>query len=844
MLGFLALSQTTDSLSVDIVDSLSLDSAALQALKDSVAGGDSIAAQKRQSTLDHEVEYQSMDSMRVDLLTDKVYLYGQASAKYGDINLEADYIEISLKTNELTATGLPDSTGEIVGKPVFQQGDQNFRSEEMRYNFKTQRGLSKSVITQEGEGFLHGERVKKDTSDVIYIKNGKYTTCEYDEPHFHIHANKLKVITGDKIVTGPAYLSIAEIPTPLAVPFGFFPNNEERANGILIPTWGEAQGQGFYLSRGGYYFGLNDVMDFSLTGDVYTRGSWAVYLESRYKKRYKYNGGYTLQFVQSRFSEKEYPDFFTNSTFNVRWRHSQDAKARPGSSFSADVNAGSSKNYRNNIQASSANYLKSQLNSSIRYSKSFANTPFSLSVAASGNQNTQTEIVSVRAPEASLNMARIFPFKGDVPAKGIKKALGFDKIGVNASADLSNKLEGREDTLFSENSFRNMQNGLKVNSTASTNMKLFKYLTITPSTTHRFVGYRSTIRKKWNADSARVDDVRNDGIDGFYEGSASLSASTVIYGTFQFKNEVFRALRHQVTPSASVSYTPDYSDPIWGYYGTVQSDTLGNTSDYSFFEEGIYGRPRAQENGVVNLSLNNMFEAKVKAFKDSTKEETKLKLLDAFNFSTSYNLARDSLNWSPVRIQVRTQIIPGLVLNGGATLDPYAVNANGNTIDQFQFEQDQRVGRWTSANAAFSYRFQPKKKKKDADDKKDRLQNQNMYYDDFVDFDIPWRLAVTYNINYRLQGNKDVVTQVIDLNGEVNVTQNWRVGFKSGYDFKQEKLSFTSFDIYRNLHCWEFSLGVVPFGSRQSYNFQINVKSSILQDLKLNRRRTFAVPER
>ncbi|MBT5978156.1 MAG: LPS-assembly protein LptD, partial [Flavobacteriales bacterium] len=252
MLGQLASAQESDSAQLSQNDTLTLDSAAIAALKDSVSNGDSIAAKTRQSTLDHEVDYQSVDSMRVDLRTQMVYLYGDAVATYGDINLNADFIEISLKSNELMATGLPDSTGEIVGKPVFNQGDQNFRSEEMRYNFKTQKGLSKSVITQEGEGFLHGERVKKDTSDVIYIKNGKYTTCEYDDPHFHIHANKLKVITGDKIVTGPAYLSIAGIPTPLAVPFGFFPNNEEQANGLLIPSWGESQGQGFYLSRGGY----------------------------------------------------------------------------------------------------------------------------------------------------------------------------------------------------------------------------------------------------------------------------------------------------------------------------------------------------------------------------------------------------------------------------------------------------------------------------------------------------------------------------------------------------------------------------------------------------------------
>lgn len=841
---------TTDSLQkpLDVSDSILVDQDSLNPTDSIIA--DSLPA-KRQSTLDYVVEYQSDDSMRVDLKSQRVYLYGNAVAIYGDIELKADFIEISLEASELWATGLPDSTGEIAGTPVFTQGDQTFEAHEMRYNFKSKRGLSKHVKTEESGGYLHGETVKRDTGEIVYIKDGMYTTCEYDDPHFHIHAGKLKVIPKDKIVTGPAYLSIAGVPTPLAVPFGFFPNSQDRANGIIVPTWGESQRQGFYLGRGGYYFGLGDYMDFALTGDIYTRGSWAGYLDSRYAKRYRFNGNYSIEYVKARFSEKGYPDYSENGTYNVRWLHKQDPKANPGSSFSADVNAGSSKNYRNNILADQNNFLRSQLNSSVRYSKSFANTPFSLSVAATGNQNTQTEFVTVKAPQASFNMARIFPFKGKTPAPttSFKSKAGIDKIGMNASVDLSNELSGREDTLFNNHDNRmlkSMENGVRASSTVSTNIKLLKYITLSPSTTHRLVGTRTTIEKEWNADSNRVDQRRVNGIDGFYDGSASLTLSTVVYGTYQYKSEIIKAMRHQVTPSASISYKPDYSKPFWGYFNEVQSDSIGNTASYSIFEGSIYGQPSAQENGVINLSLNNTFEIKVRNLKDSTEkgEDKKLKLLDAFNFNTNYNLAKDSLNWNPLNIAVRTQVVRGLQVNANATLDPYAVNANGRRINTFEFDQSGKLGRWTAANVAFGYTIQPKSAKKKQEEKSNMLSDANLYYNDFIDFDMPWSATINYNIRYTNNGVSENVSQIIDLRAETNLTRNWRISARTGYDIRENDITFSSFDIYRDLHCWEFSIGFVPFGSRQNYNFQINVKSAILQDLKLNRRRQFAVPAR
>ena len=817
-------------------------------------GSDSIvipAAPVRKSPLEHEVEYQSEDSMRIDLNEQKVYLYGNAVAIYGDIELKADYIEITLKTSELYAKGLPDSTGAIAGEPIFKQGEKEFEAEEMRYNFKSQRGLSKHVKTQESGGYLHGELVKRDTGEVIYIKDGKYTTCEYDEPHFHIHAGKLKVIPQDKIITGPAYLTIADIPTPLVLPFGFFPNTEGRANGLIVPAWGEAVNQGFFLKEGGYYFGVKDVMDFSITADIYSRGSWATYARSNYVKRYRFRGNYGLEFVQSRFSEREYPDFFSQNTFNVKWNHQQDPKARPGSNFSAEVNAGSSKNYRNNIQANADNFLRSQLNSSIRYSKAFDNTPFNLAIAATGSQNTQTSFVNLRAPDISLNMARIFPFKpkSGVPSK-LASAAGLDKLGINGSLDMANTLEGNEDTIFNNfnnRMLRNMDNGIRLNTNASTNLKLFKYITLTPSTTHRLVGYRQTVVKNWNPDSAEVNTRRVTGLDGFYDGSASLSLTSIIYGTYQYKSDVVKAMRHQITPTASISYRPDYSTAFWGYFGQVQSDTLGNFRDYSFFENGIYGGPSAQENGVVNLAINNMFELKVRNRKDSTSEnqEKKLRIIDAFNFNTNYNIARDSLNWAPLTISVRSQVLRGLIIDGGATLDPYYTNpANNIRYNEWQFDRTGQLGTWTQARVAFSYNIQPKSSKPRSEENENTLRDANLYYTDFIDFDVPWNLRFNYNIQYRRIGQIDDITQVIDLQGDANLTQNWRVAIRTGFDIKNQDVTFSEINLYRNLHCWEFSLGVVPFGIRQSYNFQINVKSSVLKDLQLPRRRQFAVPDR
>ncbi|MEZ4720807.1 MAG: putative LPS assembly protein LptD [Flavobacteriales bacterium] len=820
-----------------IEDSLTLDSLA----QDSLA--QDTTPPKRKSTLDYEVTYEAEDSMLIDLEHEKVYLYGNAIAEYGDIKLEADFIEISLATSELHATGLPDSTGKMAGQPIFHQGDQNFDAGEMRYNFKTQRGLSKKVITQEAEGFLHGEVVKKDTGNVIYISEGKYTTCDYVEPHFHIHAKRLKVITQDKIITGPAYLSIADIPTPLVVPFGYFPNSESRSNGIIIPSYDQTKGLGFSLNGGGYYFGIGDRADFALRADVYTRGSWSGYVDSQYAKRYRHSGNVGLEVIKRVYSEPEFPDYNSSPiAHRVVWNHKEDPKAKPGRSFSAAVDFGTPNSQRLNVQSSASNYTRASVKSNIRYTKSFANTPFTFSAAAAGNQNPSSEQVNLQVPDAALTMTRIYPLKR-------KELIGeekpWEKVGISADLSAKNQVTAPYSKMFTDSTFNEMKNGAQLNVPIQ-GYKVFRYVTMTPSVTNRFVGVRQTT-EGIQLDSA-VDETRINKANGFWEGSAGLNFSTVIYGIYQYKSDVIRAMRHQMTPAAGISYKPDYSDPNWGYYQTIQGDSLGNELQYSIFEGGVYGTPGAQENGVLNFSLQNTFELKVRDLKDTTDKATgekKLKLLDAFGFSTAYNLSKDSLKWSPLSISVRTSVVPGFTFNGSASLNPYAMDpTTGKFYDVFLFEKNGKIGRWTAAQGALSYRITPKQSKAMVEQKRERLSEQGFYYDDFVDFEVPWSANITYNIRYARSGLKETVTQNLDFNGDINITQNWKIGVRTSYDITNQDFGYTNFDIYRNLHCWEMRLGVTPFGQRQQYNFAINVKASTLQDLKLNRDRQFSVPQR
>ncbi|MBL4624209.1 MAG: LPS-assembly protein LptD, partial [Flavobacteriales bacterium] len=572
---------------------------------------------KSANALDSKVEYSAVDSMRFDIAEQKVYLFGGAEVKYEGIALKADYIELSLDSKEVLATGVLDSTGKLAGKPEFVDGGQTFTSESMRYNFETKKGKITKAITQEGDGYIHGAQIKMMNDDVIFIKNGKYTTCSNENPHFHIEASKLKFIKNDKIVTGPAYLKIQNIPTPLAVPFGFFPNKETQTSGLIIPTYGESPGLGFFLNDGGYYLAINDFVDLALTGDIYSRGSWGLGLESDYSKRYKFDGYLDLTYSQFLQGEKDINQSKTSNYF-IRWKHKQDPKARPNSSFSADVNFGSSKNFQNNFNSNTQDFLTNTFKSNVSYNKSFAGKPFNLTLNGSHSQNSKDSSVTIVLPSATFTMSRIYPLKRAVK---VGKDKWYEKIGINATAVMQNQVKTNEDTLTNYTSAMVglMQNGAKITAPISTSFKLLKYLNFSPSINNSVVMYLQTTDRDWQlvedtndtgellgTYNGREAAIENNAFAAAYEGSFSSSLNTTIYGVFNYKLKHLKAIRHVMYPSATFNIKPDYSDEFWGYYDSYTRVENGEATevDYSRFKGQIYGGPGSRsESGTIGLSL-------------------------------------------------------------------------------------------------------------------------------------------------------------------------------------------------------------------------------------------------
>jgi len=804
--------------------------------------------------LEGKVDYDAVDSLKFDLKSQKVYLFGQAHVKYLDISLEASYIEIDLQNNVLFAKGLPDSTGKLTGTPVFSDKGQQFTAEEMKYQFKTKKGIIKKVITQEGDGYLHGETVKKDSNNVLYIRNGKYTTCSNPEPHFHIQSNKLKVIKNDKIVTGPAYLTVENVPTPLAVPFGYFPNQDKQSSGILMPQYGQSPTLGFYLQNGGYYMGISDNLDISLQGDIYSRGSWALNGSTNYKTRYRYNGRMELGYstfvtdtLRSRSSSRDLPDFLKTNNYKIRWLHRQDPKARPNSNFSADVNINSTNNFRNNLNVSAQDYLTNTFSSSVSYNTAFSGTPFNMTVSATHNQNTSDSIINFTLPNTAFNMNRIYPLKR-------KNKVGadrwYEKIGVTYSNNFRNQISAKQDVLFEEKTLETMRNGMQHASTINTNFKILKFFTLSPSVNLSERWYLEQIEKTWDTENQVIDVDTIGGFSRFGQVSTSTSLTTLLYGMYSFKKGKVKAIRHVMTPSVNFSYRPDYSKPVFGrdlgYFKEVQSDTNGNTQTYSIFEQGIYGGPSRNESGIVGFGLNNNVEMKVRSSKDTITGDKKIKIFESLSFNSSYNLAIDSLNWAPINIGARTTILNKFTLQGNAVLDPYAIDSNGTKFNSSEWSQNNNIGRLTSARLAISFNLNGGKKDKDKKEPRtsnlgseQELEGINNRIDDYVDFNVPWSVRVSYNITYSKPQFTELITNSITLSGDVNLTPKWKIGYRGDYDFRAKEIGYATFDIYRDLHCWEMRVSIVPFGNRQSYTFDLNVKSPILQDLKLSRKRNW-----
>lgn len=814
---------------------------------------DSIALPKTNSNMafDYPVYYDAEDSLLFDFVRQKAYLYGNAIVIYESINLTADFIEMDFNTNEVYAYGIEDSLGNVNGKPLFTDNEENFEADTIRYNFRSKKGIIKEVTSEFEGSFLHGGKTKKQENGHIHMIDGKFTTCDLDHPHYYFKISKAKVIPNDKIVSGPAYLVIEDIPTPLGIPFGFFPNSKGGSSGVVIPEFGEEGNRGFFLRKGGYYWAINDYMDLTVLGDIYSKGSWGVSMSTNYKVRYKYNGKLIVVYNKNSLGYKGLPNYSTNSLYSVKWKYNQDPKARPNSTFSVDVNMSSSQ-YDKYNSYSASNYMSTNKTSSISYSKNWPGTPFSMTAALRQNQNSSTNQINLTLPDLTFNVNRIYPFKRQVK---VGKTRFYEKIGVSYNMSLTNRITTMNDSTFLDIGFNDISNGIYHKIPVSTSFKFLKYTTISPSFNYAERWYFKQLNQYWGYETAT--DTAATVISDYYtkfsrvwDYSASVSWATQIYGMFNFKKGKIKAIRHVIRPNISFRYLPDFGQDRYNYYGeydkivynynTQQYDTVSEI--YSYYGALPYGSAPRGGAGSINLSIGNNVEMKVRNTNDTIVTDKKVKILESLTFSTNYNLMADSLNLAPIAVNGRTKI-SFLDLTFGATLDPYdyGENSYGNNvrINEFLINSKGIPVRMTIARASASFSLRSSKTSKSDDIPESQYETLYGYPEHYVDFNIPWDIRFSYNYNYSKPYDEAKITQSLRVTGSFNLTQKWKISFGSGYDFVSHDATYTTIDVYRDLHCWEASLHLVPFGLHKAYMFQINVKASMLKDLKLAKRRSW-----
>ena len=822
--------------------------------------------------------YSSRDSMNLNLTQEMVDLYGDGKITYGDIELTADRINVDYDIQEISAEGTEDSLGNPVGKPVFKDGPDVYETEKMRYNFKSEKAIISGVITEQGEGIMHGNLVKRDQNGNLYIDRAKYTTCNRPDPHFHIEAKKLKLIPDDKIMVGPFHMRVNDIPLPIGWAFGMFPMPRTQSSGVIVPTFGEEKRRGFYLRDGGYYLALSDYIDLALTGEIYSKGSYGLNVASTYRKRYKYNGQFSFKYNRQKGIDEG--DSSVIKDFWVTWSHTPQSKGN--SRFSASLRAGtSSYNQNNPSYLDVINNINQEFSSNISYSKSFTGTPFNMGASMRLQQNTSTGVVNMQLPDLSLTMNRIYPFKGKSPtAKNIIQKINFswnmvatnsmtnNRVSVPFNFDIENPNPQYDSVIsFSPSNFGNLweraQNGVKHTLPISTSAKILKHFTFNPSVNYNEIWYFKELDYSWNDSlkAVRIDTTKK--FSRLYTYNFNAGLNTRLYGTMYFKSDKIQALRHVITPNISFGYSPDFSTEKYGYYQTVQVDSLGNTRELSRYAGFVYGTPSQGENANMGISISNTLELKVRDPKDSVNEFRKVPIFENFSLSTSYNFLADSFNLAPIRMNARTKLFrKKLDISINGTLDPYVyildtmyTDGSGNLrviqnrINRYAWDSGKGLGQFTQASLSLGTSLNPQSwENKTADVDKEQLtesernelefieQNPDLY----MDFNIPWNLRVNYNVNYTKRGyEKARITQTLRFSGDFSLTPKWKIGFSSGYDFENKGFTTTNVNINRDLHCWQLSMTWIPFGRYQSYNLTIRAKSSLLQDLKLNRQRSW-----
>lgn len=857
-----------------ISDSISVDSVAT----DSIVT-DSLSKDKEKDTdaVEDPVYYESSDSM-VWLRSGNAYLYGDCKVKYQKIELDAAVISMNMDSSIVRANGVVDSMGVASGLPVFKDGDTPYESDKISYNFKSKRGYINNVYTAQGDGYMMGEAAKKDSTGSFYAHNGKYTTCDAEHPHFYIALTRAKVRPKKDVVFGPAYLVVEDVPLPLAIPFGFFPFTSNYSSGFIMPSYGDDSERGFYLSDGGYYFAISDRMDLKLTGEIYTKGSWGVGAATTYAKRYRYSGNVTFNYLVTKEGEKGLPDYGVGKNFRLLWNHRQDAKAHPNSNFSASVNYATSNYERSSLNSIYNPVYNSQTmrTSSVSYSKTFPEIGLTISTTMNVSQNVQDSIVSLTLPGLSVSLSKKYPFKR-------KNSVGdqkwYERISLSYSGQMSNSVTSKEDELFEKNLATEWRNGFKHSIPLSATFQLFDFINVTPSINYNERWYLKKINQSWDDDAQKVVRDTVSGFNRVYDYNMSLAMNTTLYGFYQpagfLKNSRVHTVRHVFKPTLTFTYSPDFGTDRYGYYDTyTYTDKYGEvrTVEYSPYEGSLYGVPGKGKTGSISLNISNNVEMKWRTKNDSLR---KISIIDEIGGGISYNLAAKKRPWSNLSTRLRLKLSKNYTFSLNAVFATYAYefNERGQVVVGERTEWSYgRFGRFQGMSQNISYTFNNstwKKIKKlfgyglddseeDADSeektseevaaemrggsfatKKSESKNADVDSDGYMPFKVPWSFSVSYGIimtedRTRPIDIKDMrypykFTQNVNFSGNIGISDNWRINFTSGYSFEDKKLTTTTMNISRDLHCFEMSCGIV-LSPYTSFNFSFRATSQMLAD--------------
>lgn len=814
---------------------------------------------KRGAMFDDIIEGKAVDSVVFDARNKMIYSYRDGDVTYQGMNLKADYMRVDMQTKDIFAHGFSDTTetGEpMQTKPEFSDGGAPYAMDTITYNLDSRKALIKGIATQQGDGWLIGNRVKMQPDESIHIRDGLYTTCDCtDHPHFYINMTQAKVIPGKKIIAGYSYLVMEDVPIYFpGIPEAFFPVQTGPKSGILMPTYGE-DAKGFFIRDLGYYFTLGEHMDLAIRGGIYTLGSWEVSAVSQYVKRYKFRGNFNLSYSSIRTGEKGQPDYVNQNNYRIQWSHSQDAKANPGSTFSASVNLTSS-GYSRYSATTVNDILATQTNSSISYSKNWEGTPFSLSLNLAASQNSRDKTISVTLPTITFNVASFNPFKRK---EAVGKTRWYEKIKMSYSMKMTNTVSAKEDTIFTKETLNKMKNGIQHTIPVSTSLTLFNYINVSPSFNYTERWYFKKVSQQWNNETKTVDTLDPEyGFWRIYNYNASVSANTTIYGTYTAKKKErkLQAVRHTLTPNIGFAYSPDFSRQRYGFYETVQTDTTGRFKVYSPFTDNAYGVPGSGQQFNLTFGLSQSLEAKVRT-KDTVK---KIKIIDQISISGSYNFLADSMRLSNLPIQLRTTIYQNIGLNLSLTLDPYEVSPQGVRYNKLMWARG-LPGRIQSVSWSFGYSFKSREDKSqvagnditsypaeyfnawsDPYGQLNPAMRRQWMAGQYYDFSIPWNLGFNYSISYNAQyvnngttGYRKKINQTLSVNGSVRLTPKTMITATTGYDFASRKMSMTSISITRDLHCWQMSFMWIPFGNHKSWSFNIGVKAASLADLKYDK---------